>query len=71
MSDEKPHAVKQAGVLLCAAYNALRSYQHGNSSPDLAGETADVIGEFLGIGPAAGPILPYVHDHILKSKGLL
>lgn len=33
--------------LLIAANHALRSYQYGNASPDLAEEVADKIDEYL------------------------
>lgn len=38
----------EARKLLIAAYHALRSYEHGNSSEELAAEIADEIGRFLG-----------------------
>ena len=40
----------EARKLLTAAYHALRSYQHHNSSEELATEIADEIGRFLGLG---------------------
>lgn len=39
----------EARELLTAAYHALRSYQHHNSSEELATEIADEIGKFLGL----------------------
>ncbi len=39
----------EARKLLTAAYHALRSYQHHNSSEELATEIADEIGQFLGL----------------------
>ena len=38
---------------LSAAYQALRSYQHGNSAPDLAKDVADHVAVLLGEGRAA------------------
>lgn len=38
-------------ALLIAAAHALRSYEYGNSSPDLAEEMADAIIEYLADGP--------------------
>lgn len=37
---------------LIAAMHALRSYQHGNSSPDLAEEIADAIEKYLKENPS-------------------
>lgn len=45
MSNE-PHKTDEE-KLLTAAYHALRSYQYGNTSPDLAESLADNIQEFL------------------------
>lgn len=44
---------QEARKLLTAAYHALRSYEHGNSSEELAAEIADEIGQFLGVSPGA------------------
>jgi hypothetical protein len=41
------HEEARAHLLLIAAGHALRSYQHGNSSPDLAEEIADEIDKFF------------------------
>lgn len=43
--------------LLTASYHALRSYQYGNSSPDLARELADELEKYLG-NPSAGTVIP-------------
>jgi hypothetical protein len=41
----------QSAELLTAAEHALRSYQHGNASPDLAEEVADAIAKARGAQP--------------------
>jgi hypothetical protein len=41
----------QSAELLTAAEHALRSYQHGNASPDLAKEVADAIATARGVQP--------------------
>lgn len=42
-------------IALRAAKDALRSYQHGNSAPDLAEQVADHIEKVLAAAPAAKP----------------
>lgn len=44
---ELPHRAVEAAKLLIASRDAFRSYEHGNSSPELAQEMAAAIERFL------------------------
>lgn len=55
------HPLSKLRRVAAAAYHALRSYEFGNSAPNLAKECADALGAELGVKPgevaSAKPVL--------------